>query len=302
MKQYLYTAFILFLCINSALAQTSERNIAAADSVEKPKTSLNLATIYANDVNYYGQSSTERLPYVLANASLNFPSGFFVSAGAYKLINYGSGVSGVDLSAGYDFNITKNLTSSLSFSRSFFPDSSLFLQSANLNVLSGSLNYDWKWFTTGLNADYTPGDQSALFMTFNAAKSFDLGSLGKKDYISFDPSFELVGGTQQITTSEEVPRSGGGNQGGGGQGGLIGGLTENVRPLPKKRNNQPTEYRYITSTSFDLLSYNVRLPISYNRGSYAVEATYQGSVLSNRVVDGSKGLRSFLYLGFYYSF
>src|SRR5688500_13624183 len=204
MYRHLMLSFSLF----SALLAHSQTAPAAAevDTTEQARTSLSLATIYANDVNYYGQSSTERLPYVLAHASLNFKSGFFMSAGAYKLINYGTGVSGVDLTAGFNFDLSKNLSSSLSFTKSFFPDSSLFLQSANQNMASASLEYDWQWLKTVLSADYALGDQDALFTTFNASKLIDLGSLfSPKDYITLEPSFELVAGTQLITTQEELP-------------------------------------------------------------------------------------------------
>ena len=290
MKRYLYLSIALFAGVSTVFAQKSERSDLKTDSTEVQKTSLSMATIYASDASYYGQASSERLPYVLANASLNFPSGFFLSAGAYKLINIGSGISGVDLTAGYDFNITKNLTSSVSFSRSFFPDSSLFLQSANLNMASASVNYDWQWLNTGVNADYAIGDQSALFMTFNASKLIDLGSISSKDYISLEPAIEVVGGTQRITTTEQIPQNNGG----------VGGLNRIIN-FPG-RNNRSPEYREIESSSFDLLSYNLKLPLAYNRANYAVEATYQGSILSNKVDGASQKPRSFLYLGFYYSF
>lgn len=292
MNRYFYLLIVfLALGVFTVSAQSSGRTDTEVDTTETPKTSLNLATIYASDANYYGQASTERLPYVLANASLNFTSGFFLSAGAYKLINFGSGVSGIDLSAGYDFKITKNLSSSLSFTRSFFPDSSLLLQATNLNMASGSLSYDWQWLTTGVYADYAIGDESALFMTFNASKLIDLGSLfSPKDYISFEPSFQLVGGTQRITTTEEIPKKGNGN-------GVI-------PPFIRLRGNgsQDPKYRQIESTSFDLLSYNFKLPLAYNRANYAVEATYQASILSNKVEGAAQKPRSFLYLGFYYIF
>jgi hypothetical protein len=280
----------LFLVGFSALAQKTT----SADTAETPKTSLSLASIYASDANYYGQTSVDRLPYVLANATLNFPSGFFLSAGAYKLINIGSGVSGIDLSAGFDFKLSKNLSSSLSFSRSFFPDSSLFLQSANLNMASGSLSYDWQWLKTGLYADYAIGDQSALFTTFSASKLFDLGSITAKDYISFEPSVDIIGGTQRITTTEEISENGGGS----GEGDLL----SKVRRRLIRNNNGAQQYREITSSSFDLLSYNLKLPVAYNRANYAIEATYQGSILSNKVDGASQKPRSFLYLGFYYMF
>ncbi|MGV3507922.1 MAG: hypothetical protein ACO1N7_01435 [Sphingobacteriaceae bacterium] len=296
MKHCLYAGILLVFNTLIVSAQNSEL-LEEPDTVKTAKASLTLATIYANDVNYYGQSSADKLPYVLGNATLSFTSGFYFSASAYKLIDIGSGVSGVDLSAGYDFDLTKNLGGSVSFSRSFFPDSSLFLQSANLNMISGSLDYDWKWFNTGIYADYAIGDEDAWFLTFKASRLLDLGSLfNEKDYISFEPAFEVVGGNQSIITTEEIPANNGNNSSNGKGKGL-----GKIINLPVGKNKSP-QYREIESTSFDLLSYNLKLPLAYNRASYAIEATYQGSVLSNKIEGASQKPRSFLYLGLYYIF
>lgn len=295
MKPYLILPLLLVIATSAFGQETREEG--AADTVEKGKTSLNLATIYANNASYYGQTSAERLPYVLGNASLNFPSGFFLSAGAYKLLNLGSGVSGIDLSAGYDFKLAKQLSGSLSFSHSFFPDSSLLLQSTNPDMASASLSYDLNVVKTGLTADYAIGDENALFAAFEISKSIDLGSLfSRKDYISFDPAVEIVGGTQRITTVEEMPATttnGNGNSNG---------RKFLFLPLPSSSKTSAPQYRQVTSSSFDLLSYNIKLPISYNRANYAVEATYQGSILGKKVDGYTNKLNSFFYLGLYYSF
>ncbi|MBC7912929.1 MAG: hypothetical protein H7Y07_02300, partial [Pyrinomonadaceae bacterium] len=244
--------FILLILVMNSFVFAQKSDV-KADSTEKTKTSLSLASIYASDASYYGQTASERLPYVLANASLNFASGFFISAGAYKLITIGSGISGIDLSAGFDFKLTKKLSSSISYTRSFFPDSSLLLQSTNVNMASASLSYDWKVFNTGLNVDYAIGDENALYMTFNISKSLDLGSIGAKDYISIEPTFQLAGATQRITTTEVIPPP--------QRGGFL--------PLPLSKKARKPQYREVTETSFDLLSYNLKLPLAYNRANYA---------------------------------
>ncbi|MBC7916152.1 MAG: hypothetical protein H7Y07_18765, partial [Pyrinomonadaceae bacterium] len=154
-----------------------------------------------------------------------------------------------------------------------------------VNMASASLSYDWKVFNTGLNADYAIDDESALYMTFNISKSLDLGSLGAKDYISLEPTFQLAGATQRITTTEVIPPP--------QRGGFL--------PLPLSKKARKPQYREVTTTSFDLLSYNLKLPLAYNRANYAIEATYQGSVLSKAASDSQK-IRSFFNLGFYYIF
>lgn len=281
-----YFYLIIFLLVNlSSVAQTSER-----DSLPVKKTSLTLAVIYSSDANYYGQTTSGRLPYILTYAGIKFPAGFFLSAGAYKLINTGTGISGIDLTGGYDFKFSENLSSGISYTRSFYPDSSLLLQATNLNTFSALLNYDWNWLTTGINADYIPGEEGGLFLTFNSTKSIEITSFSPRDYISFDPAFAVVGSTQRISTTEQIPSSSSGGKGG------------KIERLPFNKNNQTQEYKTIEKTNFNLLSYSLKLPLSYNRANYSVEASYQATLTSNYVESISKEPRSFFSLGFYYVF
>jgi hypothetical protein len=58
----------------------------------------------------------------------------------------------------------------------------------------------------------------------------------------------------------------------------------------------------VSKNSFDLLSYNFELPVSYSRAHYVVEAAYQLSLLSNKAQTGPGNLNSFFTLSFYYQF
>ena len=281
-----YSYLILFLLASvSVSGQTSER-----DSLPVKKMSLTLAVLYSSDANYYGQTTSGRLPYLLTYAGIKLPAGFFLSSTAYKLINTGSGISGIDLTAGYDFKLSKNLSSGISYTRSFYPDSSLLLQATNLNTFSGLINYDWTWLTTGINADYIPGEEGGLFLTLNSTKSIEITSFSPKDYISFDPAFAVVGSTQRISTTQQLPSS------------TPDGKGRKIERLPSKRNNQTPEYKTIEKTNFNLLSYSLKLPLAYNRANYSLEASYQATLTSNYVESMSKEPRSFFSLGFYYVF
>ncbi|MHB1180108.1 MAG: hypothetical protein ACYCZO_17490, partial [Daejeonella sp.] len=104
---------------------------ASSDSTALKKNTLTLAGIYGNNANYYGQTADERLPYALSNATLQLKSGFYLSAGLYKLLNStSSGISELDLSAGFDFNLSKDLSGSLGYTRSIFAKNSPLLQAA----------------------------------------------------------------------------------------------------------------------------------------------------------------------------
>lgn len=309
MNRYFYLLFTMLISA-SVSAQTKGVPDAETDTVEKATTSLTLATLYSSNISYYGQTSAERLPYVLGYAAVRLPSGFWLSGQTYKLFDSQPGISGLNVTAGYDFNLSKNLLASLSYGRSFYPENSQLLQSVNQDVASAALDYDWQWFNTGLTADYALGQESVLYTTFTASKSIDLGlSLSSKDYFTLDPAFEIVGGTQRFSDTtwteappeeEEAPGNGPpviGDLIGRGNGRGNGGQITHIIP----NSDQQGKATVVSSTSFDLLSYSFTIPLAYNRSNYSIEASYQGTILSKAASDSQK-LRSFFNLGFYYMF
>ena len=279
----LYLTVLLFSISLIALAQQPVRDTLKAN--DKP--TLTLATLYSSNANYYGQTTAEPLPYVLAYGGLAFKSGFSISGTGYKILNVDGASSGADLTAAYDFNLSRNLSAGISYTRSFFPDSSFFLQSQNLNMFSGKLGYDFSWLSTGLNADYIPGQDGGLYLSLDVKKSIELIAFNQSDFISIEPRFEVVGSTQQITSTEEFPPS---NQNNG-----IG-----IIKLPGRRFNQNPEYRTVESTSFGVLSYNFKLPVAYSTRKFMVEAGYQASLISRDTEASFKNPRSFFSLGLYY--
>lgn len=274
------------LCLPLLLA-TRVFAIAESDSTQTDKSTLTLAAIYGNNANYYGQTAEQRLPYILTNASYRLKGGMYFSAGSYKLLNTGSSaISAFDLSAGYEFNISKKFSAATGYTRSFFASNSPLLQASNENTLSASLLYDFNIFKTGLSSYYAFGTQNDFFLSFLATKSLSLGSIGKKDVITLDPGFELVGGTLHYLEEYIVRR-------------------ERQGPLPPGPLN-PMRDQYYTLTkdasSFDLLSYNTSLALGYNRSNYLIETSWQLTALGKNVSESGTKARSFFNLSFYYQF
>lgn len=299
---------MMFICLY--VSGQENRTSPAPDTVKK-KTVFTFAALYGSDVNYYGQTAAVKMPYALGYASVKFPGGLYLSGQTYKLVNNAeSGLSGLTLSAGYDFDIVSNLSGNLNYSRSFYPANSQFLQSANADMASAGLSYDWTAITTDLTADYAFDDGGALYTTFNIGKYIDLGlSLSSKDYLTLEPSIELVAGTQRFT--ETVTESSGNSTGDQNVYDPVGGLLKPKQGSNQGRGNQivnrvipgskPGEQTVVTSTSFDLMAYNFTLPLAYNRARYTIEASYQGAIPTKAISDSPK-LQSFFNLGFYYSF
>lgn len=263
---------------------------AQRDSIdaEAKRSSLTLAGIYGNNANYYGQTAEEKLPYLLTNASLRLKSGFYFSAGSYKLINAGgSAISELDLSAGFEADLAKNFSGSIGYSRSIFAKNSPLLGAANENTLSASLAYDLNFIKTGLNTYYAFGTQRDLFMSFSASKALDFGSLfSKKDFISFEPGLEIVGGTLHYLEEYIVRRD-----------------RRDVMPIDPLFRNRELNYTITRSaSSFDMISYNMNFLLGYNRSNYLIEAGWQVSALGKNVSETKQKPRSFFNLSLYYQF
>jgi hypothetical protein len=256
------------------------------DSTETKKTTITAAALYSNNVNYYGQTTAEKLPYVLVNVTVRLPVGLYFSAGSYKLLNVGSGISETDLGIGYDHDFSERFTAGIGYSRSFYPKNSPLLQASNENNVNLSADYYWPWFKSSLSVDYAFGQESDLFTGLTNSKLIELGTLfNKKNQISIEPSIEIVAGTQHFLKTYTEQKNKKNNGKGNGNG-----------------NSNSTITTTLPAISFELLSYNFKIPLSYSRANYMAEVSYQFSVLGANAITEAKRHQSFISLGFYYQF
>lgn len=286
MSKYILTFFVACTCSMQAFSQTD--STAESDK----KVTLTVGATYANNVSYYGQKAAESMPYIAASASLRLPFGLYFTGTGYRLLNdSGRVVSASAAGIGFAFNLTKKLTADLSYSHTFFPDNSPFLQAANPDNASASLKYEY-WMTTGVNADYHFGKQQDIFVTLSTEKQITLGSLFKdKDLVTLTPLIEITGGTQrfyQTYISQKLLRDS-----------LLGLPLPGIGGLTGTESGSTTTS---TTTQFNLLSYNLRVPLAYNRAHYMIEAAYQLSVLGPKAETGGGKLNSFFNFSVYYQF
>lgn len=276
-----------FRSVLALLLMISVKVMAQQDSLKK--TTFTLATMYSNNISYYGQATDEKLPYVLANVTVRFPIGIYLSAGSYKLLNYGSGLSEADLGIGYDYDFTDNFNMGVAYTRSFFPANSPLLQAANENNVNLATSYNWKWLKTILSNDFAFGTQNDIFVSLSNSKEISLGNLfNEKNAIFIEPAVELISGTQRYYETYIIEKGKRDQTNGKGKG------------LELPRNSDQT----ITTSynNLNLLSYNFKLPLSFSRSSYIAEITYQLSVLGPRAQATLKNQQSFFGFAFYYQF
>lgn len=275
----------------SCFAQADSTAVATEQDTTQRKATLTLGAVYANNASYYGQRAQESMPYIAASATYRLRSGIYFSGMGYKLLNdSASTLSATSLGAGISFNLSKNLSADISYSHTFYPAHSPFLQAANADNVSASLTLE-NWLSTTANVDYAFGKTQDIFVTLGTGKFINLGSLlSPKDFVSLTPAVEVAAGTQhfyETYVSEKKLRDS-----------LLGILL----PPVLGGGGSSAETTTTTSTSFDLLSYSLKLPLAYNRAHYLFEVAYQLSVLGKQSETGTGKTNSFFTLSFYYQF
>ncbi len=274
------------ICSQICVAQTDSTAMDSASS----KSALTLAAVYSNNASYYGQRAAENIPYVAVAANYQVTSGLYFTAQTYKLLNDKiSTLSAGSLGAGVNFKLAKNLTTDLSYSHSFYAANSPLLQAANADNASIVLSYE-NWITASLTGDYAFGKTNDAFVTAAFSKQISLFSISKKDVVTITPSADVAGGTQhfyQTYIKEKKIRDS---------------ILRNL-PVPIFGRPNPSQHTdTIMTTAFNLLSYNFKLPLDYNRGNYVIEAAYQLSLLSDHVQAFTGNVNSFFTFSFYYQF
>ncbi|WP_051291066.1 hypothetical protein [Pedobacter glucosidilyticus] len=258
------------------------------DTLKASKT-LTLAALYNSNISYYGQVTSERLPYALLNATLRFPSGLYFSVGSYRLFNDSSFVSEGDLGIGYDYEINDKLSVGLSYYKFFYPKNSPLLQAANTNNLSFMATYHFPWFKSVFSTDYSFGKADDIFMSLGQSKDISLFNITKNDLISIEPCIELVAGSRNFFETYTIERA---KKGKG----------KNPYTGNGNAGNTIITTEIIETSAFTILAYNFKLPINYSRANYLAELSYQFTILGHETEPGVKRNQSFFGLAFYYQF
>lgn len=266
----------------------SNISFAQTDSVPA-KASLTLGTVYANNASYYGQKSAESTPYIALAATYKLKCGFYFSALSYKLLNDKiSGVSASSIGAGFNFKLAPNVTTDINYSHSFYSKYSPMLQASNADNASISFTRSG-WINVTIAGDYAFGTTNDGFVTGGLSKSINLFSIGTKDIVTLTPSADIVAGTQHFYENYVKEQK----------------LRDNVLGIitgPFTGDTPQSNTTTVAKTSFNLLSYNLKLPLAYNRAHYVIEAAYQLSILSSEARTGAGNKNSFATLSFYYQF
>ncbi|MCH5716137.1 hypothetical protein [Niabella hibiscisoli] len=146
-------------------------------------------------------------------------------------------------------------------------------------MASLTFNYEHV-LNTSISVDYSFGKQQDFFVSLSNSKEFRLNTDRDRHIFASTPQVTIVAGTQQFYETYLVERKNNG----------------------KGKGAPPSREESRSYDQFGVLSYNFKLPLSYNRASYLVEAAYQLSLLGNNASERAGRTNSFLLWGFIINF
>lgn len=246
-----------------------------------------LGASWGNNSSFLGRYQAERLPFYAIDATYKAKSGFWLSGMGYHIPNTNNTIDELDLMAGWSFDLSRRWDASVYYSRFFFSAESPLLKAATANALSARLALDWGWVYSQLTSSLTFGGSSDFFLVLDNSRYFELPRLfHKKDYVSIEPKISLIAGTQtfveQYTASQPVP-------------------IFSPSPGPGRPGSGGTQTREHASTSFNLLTYELAVPVGYTFKKLTLEATPRYSIPVNQLEGDASEAQFFLTTSLYIS-
>ena len=206
-KPLLTAFFILIAC--SVFAQTG--TMPNTDTKTKPDDKSNNGTssfkfginYSSNDV-FMGRTDSVTTPTVIPQVKYTFGNGIYLSGS----LDYIPGrkkkkVDGGDIAAGYDFDITDDLSAGVSFTKVFYSSASTQIASAIRSTINANLTYDiGDIISPSLSVDYNlnkQGISSDAFVNLGIAHDFiAVGIFGDADIFLISPTITVNTGTENF--------------------------------------------------------------------------------------------------------
>jgi hypothetical protein len=200
-----YCIIILLLFIHRALAQTA----ALPDDKTKPDDKSKQATSkikfglnYVSNNVFMGRTDSIVTPTIIPEVKYTLKSGIYFSGSLYYTPNKKTNkLDGGELTAGYDADLTDELSASASYSKSFYSANSTEITSSIKDAFSVDFDYDFgAWLSPSLSFDYIlnkKGSSNQFFTSLAIDHDFiKKGVFGSNDLLFISPTFTLNTGDE----------------------------------------------------------------------------------------------------------
>ncbi len=259
-----------------------------SDSTTKKTRTLFFGLTYGSNSSFLGRYQTEILPYYSADISYKTKTGLFLSFLAYDINNSLTFFDEVDVMAGWNIDLSKRVDASVFYTRYFFTESTELIKASVANTASVSMGLDWSFLYSKITGHYIFGGSHDFFLVIDNSRYVEFPQIFRKDdYLALEPKIIIITGTQTFVNTHYI------NQG-----------TPLIRPgngpsrgNPGSGGSSTTPSTTETSqTTFNILSYEFSLPVTYNRGKFSFEVTGRYSIPVN-LLKGDTSVPQFFFTG-----
>lgn len=263
---------------------------AGVDTAKAKKSWWTVGAEVANNSSFFGRNTAQRFPYAAASVTYLHRTGLWASLTSYKLFDTASFVDETDISLGYSFKIRDLVETNISYSRFIFGENTPLVKAATSNIVSVKGALDWGILYTGLTTSYVFGNNQDVFTVLENSRFIPLNPLWNgKRVIGIDPKITITAGTQHFYETHTTTRNGSGGSRKPGKGNASGGI------LDPGTNNSGTTTTTSTETvsRFNVLNYDLELPVVIYLGSFELEPAYRYSIPVNKIEGDESEAQSF---------
>jgi len=272
-KVLLTAFFLVFAC--AAFGQTPD--LPGADEKTKPDDKSNEGTSsfkfglsYISNSVFMGRSDTVTTPVIVPQVKYTLKQGIYFSGSLDFLPNKkNKKLDGGDLSAGYDFDITDDLSGSASYAKLFYSTTSTQIAAAISSTFNVNFNYDIAdVISPSVSADYNLNKQGIgndFFLNVGLTHDFiSVGIFGEKDILLISPTITVNAGSQNFYDAY---------------------LTKKKLKNAKRNAAQNALLtKYINQLSqFALLDYEISVPLEYKTGHFIFQVTPTYAIVENQL-------------------
>jgi len=233
------------------------------------KDSFKIGINYISNNVFMGRADSVTTASIIPEIKYQLKSGIYFSASLDIIPGRKKNkVDGGDLSLGYNFDITDDLSGGISYSKPFYSSTSTQVSSSVSSIFNANLTYDiGDIISPTISADYNLNKQGVtgdIFLNIGITHDFIAeGVFGNKDILLISPTVEANSGTQNFYDGYIVYRK------------------------LKNAKRDAAETKLIAAytselSQYRLLDYELSLPIEYKAGMFILEFTPTYAIPENQ--------------------
>ncbi len=274
LKSLLTVSLLLFTFCAFSQAQGSlpgtDEKIKPDDKSASNASSFKFGVNYLSNNVFMGRTDTVSTPAIVPQIKYTLKSGIYFSGSVDIIPNRKKKkLDGGNISAGYEFDITDDLTGSASYSKLFYNSNSTQIASGISSTFNGNLSYDiGTIITPSISVDYNVNKQGInndVFLNLGLTHDFIIVSVfGDKDLILISPTAAINTGSENFYDAY---------------------LTRKKFKNAKRTAAQNALItRYTNQLSqFTMLDYELSAPLEYKTGHFIFQFTPTYAVVKNQI-------------------